>query len=498
MEQSIKQGFDSFVNLSGESIGSFTADSYVENIKEAINILDNDMNAFQGFKTPSPQLKGDIAEFWHSDTFNINAKLTDSSFKTVVDRSHGYASADITSNWGDKFGLKYLRNGTESAKAQSVSYFERYCKYKSISGRGDLSVHDYMAERGIDNDNVLNDPIYKGQIRIIPSDQIKEGTDYLENKIAKESMMRPEQVERYKDTLENVAPKIKAPDGTSSSELIAKKAEQVADDAKKGSFDGKNYGYSTEELIKIGHIVKQGLKAGTTAAVITMVLKTAPQIYKCIEELISSGKINEEQFRKLGFAALSGSSEGFIRGFVSASLVTSCKSGVFGKALKTVSPSNIAVLTVIFFSTMKDSFMVAKGVMTKFELVNNLSRNIFVSSCALGFGVLSQILLPALPGAYLLGNFVGTFIGSFAYIAWDKVFISFCVQSGFTLFGIVDQDYTLPDSVLYEIGINVFEYEHFFIDEYNIDSFDIDEYKCEFISIVRRGVLGVHQIGYTQ
>lgn len=498
----IERGFHAFIQNSTAQVGSVQADNYIKEINKAIDVLNEDINAFEGFHTDADLLKGDVAEFYHSDTFNINAILNGSKFKTVVDRSHDFASADVTSNWGEKFGLKYLRNAQASANAQSTSYFQRFCEYKAISGRTDLSFENFLLERGINPEDVLKyDSIYNGQVRVIPKDQLQEAIAYLKLKIAKETENRPEQVVRLQETLNKLTSKITAPDGTTSIELTREEAEEIAQLAKKGKFDARDFNISTEELVKLEHIIKQGVKSGMSAAVISFVLKTAPEIYKCLEQLIQNGEIDEEQFRKLGFAALSGSSEGFIRGFVTASLTTACESGALGVAMKSVNPNLIAALTVIMMNTAKDCFFVVKGTMSRYEMAANLSKNIFVTSCALGLGSLTQILLPLLPGAYLLGNFVGSFVGSFAYVATDNAIMSFCIESGWTFFGLVKQDYQLPSGIIRELGFDLYEVEEFDVDEYQFDEYQFDEYKIneyegDFITVLRRGVIGVHQIGY--
>lgn len=500
--EDIKQGYYSSIGNLTSQYGSFQADTYISNINTAINIFNEDINFFKGFTTGIGQLKGDIFEFGLSDTFNIFAALNDSKFKTVVDRSHDFASADITSNWGDRFGLKNYRNAQASANAQATSYFERYCEYKAISGRTDLTFEEFLREKNIDPDDVLKyESIYNGQIRIIPKDQLEEAIAYLKIKIAKEAENRPEQVARLQETLNKLETKIKAPDGTLSVEFTKEETEEIARLAKEGKFNAREYGFSTEELVKFNHILRKGVKAGMSAAIISFVLKTAPEIYKCFEQLIKDGQIDEEQFQKTGFAALSGSSEGFIRGFVSASLTTACESGIWGNTLKSLNPNIIAGLTVIMMNMMKDAFYVVKGTMTQYEMTANLSRNIFVTSCALGLGSLTQIFLPMIPGAYLLGNFVGSFVGSFAYVAVDKAVISFCVESGWTLFGLVKQDYCLPDEIIKQLGFDIYEVDEFDIDEYeadefSFDEFELDEYNGDFIKVLRRGVIGVHQIGY--
>lgn len=87
--------------------------------------------------------------------------------------------------------------------------------------------------------------------------------------------------------------------------------------------------------------MKQALKAGLNAATISIVLRTAPEIINAIKYLIENGEVDEEQFKKIGFAALKGGSEGFVRGTVSAAITTACKSGVLGAALKSVDPTVI-------------------------------------------------------------------------------------------------------------------------------------------------------------
>lgn len=499
---SISKGYNAAIQNTTTQFAGQQAEQYIDNINSAIETLNYDINVFKGFETGVGQLKGDIAEFWASGTFNINAARNDSIFRTIVDRSHDFASADITSNWGESFGLKYLRNAQASADAQSTSYFERYCEYKAVSGRADLTFEDFLAERNINPDDVFRfDPIYNGQTRIIPSDQLEEAITYLKIKITKEAVNRPEQVARLRETLDKLESKIKAPDGTQSIELTKEEAEKIAKLAKEGEFDAREMGVSTEELIKLEHILRQGIKAGLTAAVISFVLKTAPKVYECLAQLIEDGEIDEDHMRDLGFSALSGSSEGFLRGFIAASLTTACESGIWGESMKSISPGVIAGLTVIMLNMMKDSYFVATGKMSKQEMAANLSRNIFVTSLALGMGSLTQIILPMIPGAYLIGNIVGSIAGAFVYNAMDNAFMALCVESGWTMFGLVEQDYKLPEEVINELGFDLYEVDEFNVDEIDIDEFsfdeiDIDEYDGDFISVLRRGVIGVHRVGY--
>ena len=52
-----------------------------------------------------------------------------------------------------------------------------------------------------------------------------------------------------------------------------------------------------------------------------------------------------------------------------------------------------------------------------------------------------------------------------------------------------------------ELGFDLYEVDEFNVDEidldeFALDEFDIDEYDGDFISVLRRGVIGVHRVGY--
>jgi hypothetical protein len=358
---------------------------------------------------------------------------------------------------------------------------------------------------------MLNDPIYKGQIRVIPKDQLEEATAWLQRKILEESSIRPEQVERYKETLKMLRDKIEDGKGTQSVALTKEEAERLAQLAKEGNVTDetlKELGISTEDLIKYEYVLKQAFKAGMTAATISMVLKVAPEIYKAITYLINNGELNEKQFQKIGFAALQGEAEGFVRGSVAAAITTACKAGLWGETLKSINPAIVGMVTVVVIDTMKNSFKVATGKMQSRELASELIKEMFIATCSLVGGGISQSIIEIPVLGFMLGSFMGSMIGSFAYNVGYNAVISFCVDTGFTMFGLVEQNYTLPDEVLEAIGVEVFKYDEFKYDEFKyeefeyekfrFDEFEYEKFKLETISIgfLRRGVIGVQQIGY--
>lgn len=501
-----EEGYTYFEKYSSAYMGAEAGHAYVHAVQQEIDKLTQDMNAFAGFRTDIASLKGDVAEFWHSGTHNIDAVVKGAGVRTHVDRSHGFSSPDITGSDGLAYGLKYYKSGEESAKAQAVSIFQRYKEYEAEAkraGRPASTYEQYLKERGYDQMDGLHDPVYTGQVRIIPKDQMEEAIAWLERKIREEGASRPEQVRRYQETLDLLRDRIRSSEGTESIPLSKEDSERIARLAKEGQFNPEEFGLTTDELIQYKYVLQQAFKAGMSAAVIAMVLRMAPEIYKAIAHLIHEGKIDAESFRRIGFAAVSSGAEGFIRGSVSAAVTTACQAGLWGAAAKSVNPAVIAAVTVVVMDTMKNAFLVAVGRMERAEMIDALARNMYISTCSLLFGGLTQSIIHIPVLGFMIGSFVGSIVGAFTYSAAQCTLMSFCVDTGFTMFGLVEQDYRLPDEVLQEMGIDRFEFESFGVEGFEAPTFDLPSFEVEAfdyptigMTILRRGVIGIHRVGY--
>ncbi len=496
-----KDGYEFFLKNTPCAYGNVKGSNYVSSIENEINKINININSFEGYQTHVAQLKGDVFEFWHSGTHNINAAVRGVAERTSVDRSTGLGSADISSDFGKEFGLKDFRTGSESARQQAKTYYEKYMEYVSKQ-KSDISFEKYLEERNLSGTDP-DFPLYYGQIRVIPKDQLAEAIGWLKEKIEKERMTRPDQVRRYEDTLNHLTDKLTSSDGVESIALSKNDSEMIAELAKEGEFDASKFGLATDELIQYKYVLGQALKAGASAAMINTILAVAPEIYKAIELLISTGDIDANQFQKIGFAAVNGSAEGFIRGTVAASVTTASQAGLWGACFKSINPIFIGATTVIIMNAMRNSFDVVTGKMTKTELADACVRDLFLTACALTVGGITQgvIQIPIL--GFALGSFVGSVAGSFAYDKGYKAYMSFCVDSGFAFFGLVDQNFTLSTDVLTEMGIDVFEFDKLEPQRINIERFKPERINIEkiipqtiSIRILRRGVIGVNRIGY--
>jgi len=509
MSMGFREGYEFFQKCSGAALAAFQGGefgseraAYVGTVEDEISALEKSINAFSGYQTPVKQLKGDIAEFWHAGTFNVNAATNKSDHRITVERSKEFGSVDGSSNFGKNYSFKYYATGKDSAKQQAISVFQRFKEYQSKGGKDGLE--KFLADRHYTNEDVLNDPVYSGQERVIPTDQLEEATAWLKRMIATEGARRPEQLKRLQDTLKLLTDRIADKEGNESIPSSIKDMEKLAVLGEEGKFNAKDFDISAPDLLNLEMVVRESLKAGVTAALISLVLKVSPEIFKSIDYLIKNGEIDGEHFKRIGFAAVTGSSEGFIRGSVAAAITACCKSGVLGETLKEVSPGVIGTIVAVTMNTMKNAYQVAIGKKSRTELSNELIRDMFVSSSTLVMGHVGQIVLHQLPVVgYLVGSFVGSVVGSFVYDTGYKAAISFCTETGVTLFGLVDQDYKLPEDIIDEMGLETFDFDTFEADSFEAESFAFETFEPDTIqpdtlgiTMLRRGVIGVSKIGY--
>jgi len=501
----IKEGWEFAEKNQGTTVAAQMGETYVNNVDDAINQLTKDMNAKMGSQESIGSLKGFIAEYWHADTFNIDAALKDSSHRAYIERSNEMGSVDVSTNFGATYSMKYYKTGADSAKQQAENITQAYYKYLSKStAENKMTFEEYKAKYGYNGDY---EAVYEGQGRVIPADQLDNAVTFLKQQIAKEQARgghRLELLEGYVETLQKLTDRIKDGNGAESIPLTKEEAEAIAAVCKSGKFRPEDFGIRLDKLITTEYMLQQALKAGYTAAMVTLVMQMAPEIYKAIDYLIKNGEIDSEQLKAAGFKAISSSATGFIRGTISSSITIACQSGKLGAQCMNLTAAQIGAITVIALDAIKCSYDVANGKMTSKEMGVYLTKEILISSGALVGGTIGQGVLPMLPVlGYMLGSFVGSVVASTAINYGEKALLSFCVDTGYTFFGLVDQNYELPEDIIYKLGLDINEPETIELDIIEPETIELDIIEPETIEldtidivVLRRGIIGVNKIGY--
>ena len=508
-EQGVKYIADNMGASWGGQMSQLWTDSIIDQIENVTNEM---MSKAQSTNLPPDKLQGFMAELWHSGSFNADAAKNHSSAKAYAPDVNSFASADV--KVGDKeTSLKYYKNAKSSYTAQSETPYERYKHLKAKaerSGKKYESFDEFLEKRKIDKKNA-HKSIYQGQAKLIPSDQLLSAQKLLDKKIAiAQASGKLEQVARFQEVRDTLTDIVSDRKGNKSIPLSREDVQRLTQAAKDNHLDKellKECGLDINKLVTPKDIMSEAFSSGLSAAVISLVIGIAPTILNGISMLISEGEISPELFAEMGFNGLSSSAKGFLNGSITAGLVASCQSGKLGTSLMGVNASMISTAVVLMVGSIECGIRFASGRISKAQMADEIAKLHITTAFSVGGGIAASIWFAEFPplatAAYMLGSFIGGIIGGFVYSTGKSLFMSFCVESGCTFFGLVDQNYELPQEIIEKIGIDVFEYEKF---EYNVfqnDSFQFEaftpdyfEYEKFGITIIRRSVIGVGKIGY--
>lgn len=473
----MQQGWEFATGILGADIAARMGQEYVSAVEAAIKQLEENINNHQYRNLGIGQLQGYMLEEWGAGTFNVDAVAADLADRASVLHSTMKDSVDIQLDSGETYSAKSYITAEKTAKAQA--------RFSPESGHAS----------------------YYGQGRLVPSDQLADAKATAHREALRNQPVRSDVFAAYAETETKLTDTIENGEGVSSKSASRKELEDIARESKDQKFNAEEHGVSADSAIKTEYMLKQALKAGYTTAAITVAFQLAPEIYKAIDFLIKHGEINIQQIKRMGTKGISAGAEGFLRGSISSSLLIMCEKGVLGDAFKGINPTILGTVVALVMQTVKNSVLVAAGKMSTQQMGAAFVDTVVVSGgYLLGAhigGIIGQALSFELPVVgYLLGSLIGT---SFCviYNIGKKKLISFCVDTGFTCFGLVEQNYELPDEVLHELGVETIPIPRTKIERIDIPrvqtpaaNISRSEYETIDITVLRRGVIGVNKIGY--
>lgn len=492
-KKAMEQGWTFASKITGASAAVHGGSVYAAQVIAVQSEIDNLARSLASLKSGASDssLGGFVAESWHAGTFNINAKASWSTNVAVAGQPgtegvlgrNNYGSIDVMVQTADgtpinEYGSKYMVNAKETAKSQATP---------NKNGPGTK---------------------YGDQLRLNPSDQ---NSDVIG--ISQKRASNPKTPENWKEGYEQTAKlsRNRISDGKVDSKPLSKEESmELAKEIKEDKLDLKKHGVENE-LAGVKEIMQKAAKAGLTAAAISAIMATAPDIFKAIDYLIKNKEIDPEQLKNIGVKGLTAGAEGFIIGSTACILQMKIAEGLLGPAIQqamasTMAPTILGMLVSLAYTTIKNSIMVAAGKMTPREMGSVLVDTVVISSgyiagAAIG-GAIGQAIGFTLPVfGYILGSLVGCAFAA-VYNIGKKKFISFCVDSGFSCFGLVDQDYTLPEAVLADMGIDITPISRTQVSRTDISWTQSQGYtnrtslQTVDIKIVKRGIIGVNQVGY--
>lgn len=512
-KEELKKGWNYAANTQGVQIADFNVDQYISNVVDEINKLEQDINDYTGSNQGKAQLGGYVAERWQADTFNIRAVAAQSEHRAWFNSSNKHASADISTNFDKEYSLKYLKTAEKSVKAQAKNviqnYHEYYSKAKSNGNQSPMLFDEYLEKYGYSNDmDVLLKSVYEGQVRIIPSDQLEEGINKLNRLIATESARgssnRFLNLKNYLETLKNLDSRIKDGEGIESRVLTKEESMAIAELCRTGEFKASDFGVTLESEVIKEIILDKALQSGITAGTITFIIQLVPQLIDLIAQLVNENQIDFEKIKKDSITTVSNTAKSFIAGYLTCSLYASCKIGKLGAELVDIQPGVIGTIVSLTMNIVVESFEYATGRESIQEYKYHITKNAIISISALVGGTIAVAALPyANALSFMIGSMIGSVMASISISVSEKIYISFCVDTGYTLFGLVKQDYYIPEEILKDLGLNFTVLNRSVLGKselsrarLNRSSLNHSELSRVDINIMRRGIISFHCVGY--
>lgn len=473
----VEKGWEYSSNILGADIAADLGADYVSKVEEAIRQLEENINNHEYRNLGVKQLQGYMLEEWAAGTFNVDAAAADSLDQATVLHSLDKDSVDILLKSGKKISAKSYATAEQTAKEQA--------RLNAESGKAS----------------------YEGMDRLVPSDKLDAAKAEAHRQALRNEPIRKNAADAYSETEKKLTDTVQNDDGISSRRASRKDLDRIAQESKEQKFKADEHNVTTDSAIKTEYLLKQALKAGYTTAAITVAFQLAPEIYKAIDYLIKNGELDVKQIARIGEKGISAGAEGFLRGSVSSALLIMCQKGALGEAFKKINPTLLGTVVALVMQTVKNSILVAAGRMTAQQMGSAFVDTVIVSGgYMLGAhigGIIGQALGFELPVVgYLLGSLIGT---SFCvvYNIGKKKLISFCIDTGFTCFGLVEQDYVLPDQVLHEMGVDTIPVPRAQVPTVNVERVKIPtadvstaKYETVNMTVLRRGVIGVNKVGY--
>ena len=438
-------GWEYASKYTGTAVASLKGKAYVDTVQSTIAKTSAQMQKELRSKVISgrtiQQDAGFAAEIWHTDSFNLEAALNESEFKATRPDSNAKASADVVvsgKDYNQDYSLKYYKDAESSAKAQAKTFYEDYREYYSHAerhGEVPMSEKEYLDQYGKKLD-ALYDSLYSGQGKLIPADQLDDAKTYLKNKKIKadtsDKVIRQKFSPELQESLDSLAARIEAPDGTKSRPLTEDEARQLVELTRdEKDLDLADFGITPSQLITPKYILKQAIGAGTQSAIISTAFAIGPDVYSIIVDATKEGKLDEKKLKEVGIEGVLAGSEGFVEGSVSSAIVIACQSGKFGKAYSNIAPETVGTLTVLTIDAIRFGFQLSSGQITEAEYADLMAQDIIIAIASQASGTLLQALFPFIPFAYVAGSMAGAMVASAGYAAGKDLILEVRGENGF-------------------------------------------------------------------
>lgn len=436
-------------------------DGYCRRVEASLEELIRDMAKVAVNQKDLHYAKGDVAELWHADTLNLHAAQRGLNVEAFAPRNAGPIDVAVSgANAGLAAQLKYYKGAEETARA-------------------------------------ISNPKYQGLEKVVPSDQL-DSVRAAALRLASKNVERPEVAQSYEHTARVADDRLRM-DGAESRPLSEEQALDLTRQLRRdGTIDRAQFALSSREIIQWQEVLREAAPVAARAALLAAALQAAPHLLAIAQKGFETGEISAEDFAPLGQALPTAVLRSGLAGGLTAAVVGAAHKELLGPSLKELDPTLVSAVVVLCISAVGHSINAARGAISPQEAAARTAADALTIAVSVGFAAAGQALIPIPMLGALLGNIVGALVARLVIHQANEAIVGLAAETGWTFFGLVEQDHTVPGSLLAAAGWQTIELDTIRPQTLVVRRLETTRLALESIDVkvLRRGVVAFRRVGY--
>lgn len=449
-------------NLAG-GLAAAEVDQYVGRVEEEIDILVAQMRQLAVNQKGLHYAKGDVAEAWHAGTFRVDAARRGVDANSFTPRDTSPVDIEVHRDGiRETAQLKFYRTAEDSARAIS------HPKYAEMDQK------------------------------VVPSDQLEGVREAAARLSTRNLESRPDVAASYGHTRDTVDDRLRHGE-VASKPLSERDAREIVKDLRNdGDVNREALGIDISQIIEWNDILREATTAAARAAILSAALQAAPHLIAIGRKALDTGELTLADFKPLASEVPTALLRSSIAGGLSSAMLGAARQGAFGAVAKSASPAVIAAGVTLAMSAFDSSLAAARGELAWTSAAARIAQDGLMLAAASGGALVGQMLIPIPILGAILGNMAGAAVARLSVDKASGAVLGLAAETGWTVFGLVDQNHTVPEHVLADGGWELLDIERFQPERFTYERFQPTPLEVETLDVhvLRRGVLAFGRVAY--
>ena len=462
-----REAFDKVApQYAAATVASQNAADYVSQIESEIDRLQELLASVVDNEKSIDFAKGDAAEMWHEGTANIDAARQGLDPTALALRESVLDGADVTiGDSSDEISaqLKYYGDAASTARA-------------------------------------IGTPGYDGMQRVVPADQVDGAREWLLDRADQMHVRDRVESERLRSAGGGISDRI-IDDSISSHPLTEDESRSLVNVGRDPStFDPDALGIAPHQVIEVPDFLRQGGEAGIEGAGAGIGVAVAALAVAALKRAIDEGTITLEDLDELSRSHRDSAARSALTGTLAGVLTIAADSGLMGDLAQSMAPEAISAVVVMAVRSAALATQAANGQRPWESVGYEMAKTATVIAGAFSGAAVGTAIFPVV--GTIVGSLVGAALVRTVAAGGETILVREAVHGGYTFFGMVEQDYSVPVSVWGKLGWETVDFETASYEDSKIEraSFELAKWEGPELEgglrMLGRGLIGVRRVGY--